>query len=592
MKKLIYVILAVVGLGFISCVPGSVNPVKTINYSVPTIINENIDIGLFSPFEVPLVQGREYEFTATTGYDYVFVCFDIEDENTKDIKEKWISIRRLEAHIFSQNLKIPKNAKRAKLGISKDKNHNDFTPYAIYNIIKLEEFIDVVKDEETRRETENIDISKEDLPPAAEGYTKIVIDHKFSSKYQEPLKCGETYIFEIGPFDSAYCIFNTMSGDNVSWLPFEKNGSENFKIVYQIPIDAEEFRILLASSQNTFSESLVSFYLEGTTTTQKTAEVKEGKNIVITSTAMGTQNVLVEDETIYEMTVGPFSLNYDFCFVDMIDINEESIDYFILEKSEDMYKTNCLYIPEGTKTLKVSLTNDYFRPSYNIAEFYVSDIDVDEPFVIGKDFKTSDKYKTDAPDERIIDYLSSIDARKLGRNNPDVLIELCCNKVQELALDDFEMMKLVHDVIWYLASYDFDTLNAGGYDDWDYKTILSKNLCVCAGYSRLYTHFCQQLGIRSIFVVGTALEGNEYSVKQVENWNHAWSMIEIEGAWYLSDLTWDCSQTLNGIRDSYYSCDHFFVNPKEFIKRHYPRNTEEQLLVNPYSAKDVLDLIK
>lgn len=104
MRNICFSSIILVSLLFSGCIQKTVKAVKVLdysNYSTPTIVDEDLDIGLFSPFEVPLVQEREYEFTATTSHKYVKVHFVIPEKG-----DKWLSLRKLESNIFTQNLEM------------------------------------------------------------------------------------------------------------------------------------------------------------------------------------------------------------------------------------------------------------------------------------------------------------------------------------------------------------------------------------------------------------------------------------------------------------------------------------------------------
>lgn len=574
-------------LVFTSCIAETIDSVKEITYTSPRIIDEELDIGLFSPFEVPLVQEREYEFTATTSYNYVRIHFVNPDKG-----DKWISLRKLESNIFTQNLVIPKGTKRVELGISNRVNakDNDVKVYAVYNVISLEDFKAYIIDEEKRRESREDSSNGE--KPELESYEKIVIDHKYTAKYPYSLKRGETYVFEVGPFDSSYCIFNTSNENDFSWVPIERNKSKVFKIIYQIPSDAKEFRIVLSSTSTTFIESLVSFELIGEISREKRNKLEGGEKIVISSTSMSTLNIPIEDEKIYKLSVDSFATDYKYCLVFCNNRNGENIDFCVLDRVNDRYETNCFYVPDGTENISLYLSNDYFYSINRIAQINVDDITVTSPLSIGKNIKKINNYKTSEPDLELDVFLNNLDAYNLGKKDPDALVDKCVNYIEENAEDDFEKIKLLHDTLWYLASYDWDSLNAGDYKPWDFRTVLSRGLCVCAGYSRTFVYFCEKMGIRAINVLGTALEGNERTIDEIEKQNHAWTMVELNDGWYLLDLTWDCSNTNNGKRDNKYSCDFLIVEPKEFLKSHFPRNIEKQLIENPYSSTEMLSLLK
>lgn len=591
-----FIFLLLTPFFFTACAPEYLEPEDEIYYTTPEIINENLSIGLFSPFEVPLVQEREYEFTATTDYKYVRVHFVNPEKG-----DRWISLRRLESFtstsIFSQNLIIPKGTTRVEIGISNRANakDSDVEIYAVYNkVYTLEQFKSVIEDEEFRRERDEDPYAVEERS-VLESYETIVIDQKYTTKYPKSLKRGETYKFEIGPFDSSYCILNTSNDDTFSWLPVEKNKDKKFIIQYQIPSDAQKFRIVLSSTSTTFIESLVSFDLVGEIDRSKKSRITD-ETIVISSSSMSNLNIPVDDEKIYKVSVDSSasinSTKYNYCLLFCNALNGENLDFFVLDRIDDKYETNCFYVPQGTENISVYLSNDYFYSSNKIANINVCDLTSQNPLNAGKNIKKINNYKTDEVDAELKSYLESKKARELGKSNPDALVDICIDYIEKRSQDDFEKMKLLHDTLWYLASYDSDSLNTGDYYPWDYRTVLDRGLCVCAGFSRTFVYFCDRMGIRAIPVLGTGLKGTERTIEEVKDQNHAWTMVEINDGWYLLDVTWDCSNTENKERDNKYSCDYLIVDPNEFIKTHYPLNSEKQLITNPYGPEEMLSLLR
>ena len=353
-----FIFLLLIPFFFTACAPEYLEPEDEIYYTTPEIINANLDIGLFSPFEVPLVQEREYEFTATTDYKYVRIHFVNPEKG-----DRWISLRRLEAFtsasIFSQNLIIPKGTTRVEIGVSNRANakDSDVEIYAVYNkVYTLEQFKSFIEDEEFRRERDEDPYSLEERT-VLEPYEKIIIDQKYTTKYPKSLKRGETYRFEIGPFDSSYCILNTSNDDTFSWLPVEKNKDKKFVINYQIPSDAQSFRIVLSSTSTTFIESLVSFELVGEVDRSKKSRITD-ETIVISSSSMSNLNIPVDDEKIYKVSVdSSASLNdtkYKYCLLFCNALNGENLDFFVLDKVDDKYETNCFYVPQGTENISLA----------------------------------------------------------------------------------------------------------------------------------------------------------------------------------------------------------------------------------------------
>lgn len=114
-------------------------------------------------------------------------------------------------------------------------------------------------------------------------------------------------------------------------------------------------------------------------------------------------------------------------------------------------------------------------------------------------------------------------------------------------------------------------------DQLEYDSTLSKdniyniygaliNRCtVCEGYARSFKYIMDDLGIPCIIACGTAINSNG------EMENHAWNYVQINGAWYAIDVTWDdpviigSGYVSHNVRYKYYlkGSDEFFTNHTE-----------------------------
>ena len=64
-------------------------------------------------------------------------------------------------------------------------------------------------------------------------------------------------------------------------------------------------------------------------------------------------------------------------------------------------------------------------------------------------------------------------------------------------------------------------------DNWNAYGILVNGYGVCESYAEAFQTLCQAVGIRCTGVVGTAGGG------------HKWNAVELEGQWYMCDITFD-----------------------------------------------------
>ena len=92
--------------------------------------------------------------------------------------------------------------------------------------------------------------------------------------------------------------------------------------------------------------------------------------------------------------------------------------------------------------------------------------------------------------------------------------------------NDMDKIKYVHDYICLSTEYDtvaYEAHQTGGKLQTAYSTIVEYKT-VCAGYSRAFAYYMQQLHIPCVVVHGSG---------------HAWNFLEIDGDYYQLDVTWN-----------------------------------------------------
>lgn len=91
---------------------------------------------------------------------------------------------------------------------------------------------------------------------------------------------------------------------------------------------------------------------------------------------------------------------------------------------------------------------------------------------------------------------------------------------------DMDKIKYVHDYLCLSVDYDYESYKAGKYGgklQTAYSAVVEYKT-VCAGYSRAFAYYMQQLRIPCAVLYGSG---------------HAWNLIEINGDFYQMDVTWD-----------------------------------------------------
>ncbi len=202
--------------------------------------------------------------------------------------------------------------------------------------------------------------------------------------------------------------------------------------------------------------------------------------------------------------------------------------------------------------------------------------EINEPIVIG-DVKTINE-----------DRFKPIDDNALN-------VQYSGNSVQELATilqkfvsTDEEKARIIYTWITNNIRYDVVALstfiNQNIYPDVTVNTVLTNRQTICSGYANLYQQLAQEMGLKSVIVLGYA-KGFDYAVGDDNNVNHAWNAVKINEQWFLLDTTWGAGTINNNRFEQNFNPVYFATNPEHFIYTHFPENIKWQLLSNPYSRE-------
>lgn len=105
----------------------------------------------------------------------------------------------------------------------------------------------------------------------------------------------------------------------------------------------------------------------------------------------------------------------------------------------------------------------------------------------------------------------------------------------------------------------------------DAEKTLKKKKGVCQDYSNLFQVMCEYAGIKCEIVQGySRQDASMIGKKSVAD--HAWNAVELDGRWYLVDVTWAAGYT-DGAVTRYtkaYNDFYYFTSPHLFIYNHYP----------------------
>ncbi|MFT3710809.1 MAG: transglutaminase domain-containing protein [Archangium sp.] len=149
--------------------------------------------------------------------------------------------------------------------------------------------------------------------------------------------------------------------------------------------------------------------------------------------------------------------------------------------------------------------------------------------------------------------------------------------------DPFERVKALHDWAVTRLRYDHDSVT-GKRKPQDAQTVFLNRMGVCEGYARLMVAFGKVTGDRIVYVTGDVRE----DTGELMPVGHAWNAVEIKGAWYLMDVTWDDPTSAGEPNRDLYQTDYLFIPPQFMGLNHQPDDQRWQLRQVPLSRAEFL----
>jgi transglutaminase-like putative cysteine protease len=147
--------------------------------------------------------------------------------------------------------------------------------------------------------------------------------------------------------------------------------------------------------------------------------------------------------------------------------------------------------------------------------------------------------------------------------------------------DPFQRVKALHDWVVTRLRYDSAALR-GPRPPQDARSVFDARKGVCEGYARLLVELGKHSGDRIVYVTGEVRE-EDGSLAPI---GHAWNAVEVHGAWYLLDATWDDPVMSDG--SDTYRTDYLFIPPKLALMNHFPDEPSWQLEARALSRAEFL----
>ena len=151
--------------------------------------------------------------------------------------------------------------------------------------------------------------------------------------------------------------------------------------------------------------------------------------------------------------------------------------------------------------------------------------------------------------------------------------------------DPRQRIKAIHDYIATHIAYDADALFRGDYPPQDAQTVFDTKKAVCAGYAKLFIAMAKVTGDTALYVTGVS---REIDGSVANGPGHAWNAVEIEGQWYLMDITWNAGYLEGNRFIKRYSTAYLLTPPQIFVNDHFPEDPAWQLLPTPRTHAEFL----
>lgn len=118
------------------------------------------------------------------------------------------------------------------------------------------------------------------------------------------------------------------------------------------------------------------------------------------------------------------------------------------------------------------------------------------------------------------------------------------------------------------------------------KDILKRGKAICWGYSTLFKAMCEEVGIECEIISGYSKVPLN-SKPKIEEPNHAWNAVKIDGKWHLLDATWDSgNKGLESDFEKQFGHNYFLTPPSFFIANHLPAEPNWQLVKCPIAPQE------
>lgn len=137
--------------------------------------------------------------------------------------------------------------------------------------------------------------------------------------------------------------------------------------------------------------------------------------------------------------------------------------------------------------------------------------------------------------------------------------------------------RALHDWVATHIAYEVSALNAKTSPKPEVAQLFKARAATSAGYAKLVQAIGQAAGLKVAYIEGLArsLDGALGANA------HAWNAVELDGAWYLMDVTWDAGVVRDGAYIAQHRTDYLFTPATIFGVEHLPDDPSWQLVPKP-----------
>ena len=154
-------------------------------------------------------------------------------------------------------------------------------------------------------------------------------------------------------------------------------------------------------------------------------------------------------------------------------------------------------------------------------------------------------------------------------------------------VNDFERARSFYVWLTTNISYDMEAYKNGRQRiNQSNEDILQRKRAVCFGYAKFFKALCDESGLVCEVISGYS-KGSLTSTPNLEQPDHAWNAVKLEGKWHLLDATWGAGLVYSESEFVHEFSEEFFLTPPEkLILNHLPADPMWQLLPCAVSTED------